>query len=136
MRKRRKKKTKNGVSSAFAAILLSLMALPLAAGKHKQAPAEYAIVAGTVFRDPGFALPGAEVTLKPVPPAGSHKKVKDQKAISSPRGEFAFRVPPGPMQYTLSVRCKGFKPEEKTTSIQSLERVDVNFVLTEEAKKQ
>jgi hypothetical protein len=112
--------------------------LPLAASKHKKEEkkaAEYAIVAGTVFRDPGFALPGAEVTLAPMPPAGSHQKVKKLKAVSSPRGEFAFRVPPGPMQYTLSVTCKGFKPEEKTTSIQSLERVDVNFVLTEDAKK-
>lgn len=118
------------------AVLAALLATaPLTAGKHKNAPGEFAIVGGTVFRDPGFALPGAEVTLVPVPPAGSHQKVKKLKAVSSPRGEFAFRVPPGPMQYTLSVTCKGFKPEEKTASIQSFERIDVNFLLTEEAKK-
>ena len=134
-----KRRGKTGASprpaAVAAALAMLLAALSMAAGKHKQDPAEYAVVAGTVFREPGFALAGAEVTLAPLPPAGSHQKVKKLKTDSSPRGEFAFRVPPGPMQYTLSVTCKGFKPEEKTTSIQSLERVDVNFVLTEEAKR-
>ncbi|HLJ15049.1 MAG TPA: carboxypeptidase-like regulatory domain-containing protein [Bryobacteraceae bacterium] len=106
-----------------------------AAGKHQKDPGEYAIVAGTVFREPGFSLPGAEVTIAPVLPEGSHQKVKKLKTISSPRGEFAFHVPPGPMQYTLSVTCKGFQPEEKTTSIEAGERVDINFVLQQESKR-
>jgi len=106
--------------------------------KKKQKP--FAVVAGTVFRDPGFALPGAEVTLEPVAPppiegnpsapASSKKvKVKRMTAVSDRRGEFAFRVPAEPMRYHVSVRAAGLKPDRKEVTIQGEERQDVFFKL-------
>ena len=129
MRKKNKKKRTNGSD-----ILLVLLCLALpAAGGHKKNQAEpYAVIAGTVFRDPGFALPGAEVTL--TPDSSSDVKIKKMKAISNTRGEFGFHVPAISMRYTLKASAKGFHPEEKPVAIQSDERIDVTFSLASESK--
>jgi hypothetical protein len=102
----------------------------------KQKPAEtWAVIAGTVFREPGFALPGAEVTLEPEQPGGKNNKVKRQQAISNSRGEFAFRVPAVALRYTVSVRARGYQAEEKTAEIQGEQRVDVYFSLKPDTSK-
>jgi hypothetical protein len=108
--------------------------------KGGAAPQEYAIVAGTVFRDSGLALPEAEITLEIVDPsAGEPKpksKVKKLRAVSSPRGEFSFRVPPVAMKYKVTVAAKGFRPAEKIVEIEGAsERVDATFSLSPESKK-
>jgi hypothetical protein len=106
--------------------------------KKKEKP--FAVVAGTVFRDPGFALAGAEVVLEPgspppaegnpAAPASSKKvKVKRMTAVSDRRGEFAFRVPAEPMRYHVSVKAAGLKPDRKEVIIQGEERQDVFFKL-------
>lgn len=101
--------------------------------RDKQEP--FALIAGTVFREPGFALPGAEVSLKPTPEGPSKVKVKSAKMTSSPRGEFAFRVPAEPMRYTVSVKARGFREQSKPVSVTGDERVDVFFSLEAELKK-
>src|SRR5882724_8679744 len=70
-------------------IVLLIAAVPLAtAGKKKALPEAYSIVAGTVFREPGFALPQAEVTLIPNPgQAGLPVKAKKIATVSDARGE-------------------------------------------------
>jgi hypothetical protein len=82
-----------------------------------------------VFRDPGFALPGAEVTLTPRPDPGVKSKQKPQRAISDGRGEFAFQVLGGQAAYTVSVRAQGYAPAEKVVKIGADERQDVYFEL-------
>src|SRR5579863_1526698 len=74
---------------------LCLAQISLAQAKQKGGPD--AVIAGTVFRDPGFAQPGASVVLalKSAPA----KKLRHQ--ISSPRGEFTFRIPAGPNRYLV-----------------------------------
>lgn len=93
----------------------------------------YALIAGTVFRPTGAALPSVEVTLTPEPEADSagkkSKKPKPQKLTSNLRGEFAFRVPAKAMRYTLSVRTSGYKPLEKTVQVTGDERQDVSLML-------
>jgi hypothetical protein len=89
----------------------------------------YAVVAGTVFREPGFALHGAEVRLQVKTPPEGVKRLKPQKAVSDGRGEFAFRVPAGKAEYTISVRAAGFVGEQKPASVTADERVDVYFEL-------
>ena len=91
--------------------------------------AAYAVVAGTVFQDSGFALPGAQVLLKVKTAPEGVKAPKPQKAVSDGRGEFAFHVPAGKAEYKLSVQATGFVGEEKTASVSSDERVDVYFQL-------
>lgn len=92
------------------------------------------MVSGTVFRDPGFAFPGAQVTLTSVDqPAGDAKPIRE-RVISDDRGEFAFRVPPVEMHYKVSVAAKGFQPQEKSVEIRGEEQVDATFMLEPESK--
>jgi Carboxypeptidase regulatory-like domain len=93
-----------------------------------------ALIGVSVFREPGFAVPGAEVQLSATPSGQPAPKMKKIKGVSNARGEFVFRVPPGPMQYTVSVSVKGLKPQAKAVSVQGEERVDVTFTLERESK--
>lgn len=114
----------------FAAISL---ASPLLAEKPAKA---FAIVSGTVFREPGFALAGAEIEMQPdaVSAASNKRKAKAMKAKADGRGEFSFRVPAEPMRYQLKFSAAGFAGESKTVSIQGEERQEV-FVTLKSAKE-
>ena len=103
-------------------------AVGLGAGKKKTEPD--AIVAGTVFRDPGFSLPGATVTLV----SRADPKARKQQAVSDARGEFAFHVPAAPAGYIIKVSLKGFRPEEKEAAVGAEGRADVTFTLVPESK--
>jgi hypothetical protein len=108
-------------------VVLSLLVTALAARAE-----DYGLVAGTVFRGSGHALPGAEVRIQAVRPEGevpAEKLPKPQRAVTNFRGEFTFRVPAKPMRYTLSVKAAGFTPAAKDVAIQGDERIDVSFLL-------
>jgi hypothetical protein len=106
-------------------------AAALAAADKKPAPPGYAVIGGTVFREPGFSLPGAEIVLEPEAPA----KQKRQKAVSDARGEFAFRVPPIAAKYRVTVTARGFRSDSKSAVTQGgEERIDVTFSLAAESK--
>jgi Carboxypeptidase regulatory-like domain len=108
-------------------------ALLLAAADRNDAP--HAVVAGTVFRENGFSLPGAAVTLAVKDASGGpNKKVKKLQSVSDSRGEFAFRVPPGAATYLVRASLKGFQPVEKEASVSSEERAEVTLVLPSESK--
>ncbi|MBZ5601482.1 MAG: carboxypeptidase-like regulatory domain-containing protein [Acidobacteriia bacterium] len=111
---------------ALAAVCASVALIPAQAQKN----APFAVVAGTVFRDPGYALADAKVTLS----AAGVKPKKLQESISNYRGEFAFRVPAREAKYVLKATMKGYRPDEKEASISGEERIDVNLVLVPEAK--
>ena len=132
MKRTKRRMRKSGISL----ICLLIAAIPLAAaGKKKAVPEAYSIVAGTVFREPGFALPQAEVTLIPNPEQdGLPVKVKKISTVSDARGEFVFRVPAASMWYTVRVAARGYHGEEKTVNVQGEERADVTFQLHEESK--
>ena len=124
------------IARACALVLLLLAGIPpAAAAKKKAVPQSYATVAGTVFDQRGYALPSADVVLVPAPPAeNTPVKIKKLQAISDSRGEFAFHVPPGAMQYTVKAAAKGYQPSQKSVSVQGEERVDVTFQLEPESK--
>jgi Carboxypeptidase regulatory-like domain len=132
--KRKKTRMRRNITSLIG---LLIAVVPLAgAGKKKSVPQAYAMVGGTVFREPGFALPQAEVTLIPNPaPEGLPVKVKKLSTVSDARGEFVFRVPAASMRYTVKVAAKGYHGEEKTVEVQGEERADVTFQLHEESKQ-
>jgi hypothetical protein len=131
-RKKRKRRKRIGISL----LLLLIGLLPLAqAGKKTAEPASYALVSGTVFRDPGFALPNATVTLKPNPSPGlSPTKIKKQQSVTNSRGEFVFRVPPASMRYTVRAAAKGYREEEKSVDVEGETRIEVTLSLHEESK--
>lgn len=129
-RKRTKrKKTTTGVSRRG---LLALVLTPLGAfgESQKKTPPPHAVIAGTIFRDPGFAVPGAEATLTfHAPPPGSKKIPKPVKARANGRGEFFFHVPAGEAEYTVRGAAPGLAAAEKTVRIHGEERAEVYFNL-------
>jgi hypothetical protein len=111
-------------------LLASLVSSALGAPEKK--PAARGVVARTVFKDPGLALPGATVVLirKDDP-----KAKKLQETVSNYRGEFAFPVPAMPATYIVRASLKGFHPDEKEALISADERIEVTLVLFPESKK-
>lgn len=97
--------------------------------------APHAVVAGTVFRDNGFSLPGAAVTLAMKDAPGAPKrKMRTLQSVSDGRGEFAFRVYPAAATYLVRASLKGFQSVEKEASVAGEERVEVTLVLPAESK--
>ncbi|MCC7496942.1 MAG: carboxypeptidase regulatory-like domain-containing protein [Bryobacterales bacterium] len=126
-----------GLGAMFCLIACTFLAFPPGAsqGAEKQrketAGDPVSVVAGTVFREPGFALAGAQVTITPDPDASSPRKpkLKKMKALSDSRGEFAFRVPSIAMKYVVSAVAEGFTPQRKPVVIHGGERAEVYFTL-------
>lgn len=94
----------------------------------------HALIAGTVFRDPGFAFPGVAVLLEPAPEGKTSPKVKKMDLVSDSRGEFAFRVPPVAMRYNLTFQAVGHATEKRTVTISGEERQDL-YVTLQAAKE-
>ncbi|MCC6537244.1 MAG: carboxypeptidase regulatory-like domain-containing protein [Bryobacterales bacterium] len=117
-------------------LLMFTFPAPLLAAKKKkekagQAEAAGAVLAGTVFTGAGFALRGATVLVTAVPAEGAPaaKKPARWEAVSDARGEFLFRLPPGPARYNVVVRAGGHQPQEKQLTYAADERQDQNFLL-------
>jgi hypothetical protein len=128
-----KKKTRTG-SSVLLGLVLGFAALSGSASakgkdKAREAPAPYAVIAGTTFRPPGFALPGATVRISPETPESSGIRLKAAEAVTSPRGEFAFRVPAVPAHWLVRVQCNGYHAQTRTLSIDAEQRLDLSFLL-------
>ncbi len=118
-------------SSLILALTLALSSL---AHAQRRVEAPHAVVAGTVFHEPGFALAGAHVVLTSIPDAASPAKPLTQKAITGQRGEFAFRLPPTEAHYRISVSAKHFIPQEKSVEVRGEEQVEATFLLEPESK--
>jgi hypothetical protein len=110
--------------------MLATLTCLIAAPEKK--PVVHAVVAGSVFRDPGLALPGATVVLMR---KDDPKSRKLQETVSNYRGGFAFQVPAVQATYIVRARFKGFHPEEKEAAISADERIEVTLVLAPESKK-
>jgi hypothetical protein len=142
-RMRTRKRTTTGSRAAAFLLLVISAALPVLTAapaqplyfkkdkpkKSSQPQPAFGVIAGTVFRPPGFALPGAEVVITPQsdPPAGI--KISKQRAISDARGEFAVRVPAVPMKYLVNVKSSGFVEQQKAVQIEGEQRKELTFEL-------
>jgi Carboxypeptidase regulatory-like domain len=122
MQTKRKNKKKIGISL----LILAAVLVPVASAAKKKQPEVYAVISGSVFQESGFALPGAPATLV--------AEGQKMETASDARGEFIFRVPPGPRQYSLTVGAKGYQNLRKSVSVQAEERVEVTFQLERESK--
>lgn len=137
MRTRTRKKRRSTKRIGISRILfLAAVLVPASWAAGSKTTQSYALVAGTVFQQSGYALAGAAVTLVPDPPPGVPlpKGLKKARATSDSRGEFVFRVPAGPMHYTLKAQANGFEDQEKSVEIQGEERADVTFQLQRQSK--
>ena len=122
-------RTRPGSKLAVALCVCGLL-LAGAAGAQRKDEAPHAVVAGAVFRENGFSLPGATVTLamKDAP------KGKKLQAVSDARGEFAFRVLRGAATYVVRASMKGFQAAEKEAAVDGEECVEVTLTLPVESK--
>jgi hypothetical protein len=104
--------------------------------KEKQKSAEpYALLYGACFDGRGFSLPGASVVVELASePAGKMKK-KKWEMVSSPRGEFAVRLPAGRHTFRVAAAKDGFKSTEKTVSFEADERQDMILRMEAESGK-
>ena len=139
-RRRTKTRTRIGSSrrsiSRAACLGIAAACCLLAEKPARRAPADSAaVVAVSVFREPGFALTGAEIQLAPGPDDKGSPKIRKLKGTTDARGEFVFHVLPGPAQYEVSVSAKGLKPQQKSVRVEGEERVDVTFMLEQESKQ-
>jgi hypothetical protein len=117
-------------------LALLILAAPLSGkDKTKKPPAPTATVAGTVFRTPGFALSGIEVTVTPEKFEVAGVKFTKQHAVTNTRGEWAVRVPAVPMEYQVSVKPTEFEAQAKSVSIEGEQRKEINFLLEPKAGK-
>jgi len=135
----RKTRTRTTTGGSLSDVLLVLVAVLVFAGpaaaekkpkKNGEASEVSSVIAGTVFRPPGFALPGAEIEVTPE----AEGKAKKFKAVSDARGEFALRVPPVPMKYKVDVKCNGYQPQHQVVAIEGEQRKDITFQLEPAAK--
>jgi hypothetical protein len=94
--------------------------------------ADSTVIAGSVFRDPGFALPEATVTLvrRDDP---KHKKLAEESTTY--RGEFVFHVPATPAVYVVKASAKGYSPVEKEAAVTGTDRIELTFTLEPQNKK-
>ena len=121
----------SGSNIACAILFGGLLHAPAFGGQKN---ASYAIVEGTVFRDPGYALADAKVVIE-----SRQGKSKKQEATTNYRGEFQFRVPAIQGVYVVKAPMKGLRAEQKEAAITGggvagSERVEVNLVLSPESK--
>jgi hypothetical protein len=126
MRKKTRTRTKSSLI-LFACVAL----LATAQGQKKQEP--YAVVRGSVFQESGRSQPGAKVVLSAAS-IGDKAGKKLQEQVSSPQGEFAFRVLPGPGAYVLTVSLKGFVTVSKIVEIAGQEQINKTFTLVPASK--
>ena len=105
---RKRKTTTTSISRV--GLLAVVFGLSLIAADRKNQ--EYSVVAGSVFRESGFALAGASVTLM----AKDAAKFKPLHATSDARGEFAFRVSAAGV-YLVRASMKGFQSVEKEAAV-------------------
>ncbi len=118
------------IGSSFVPVLALFLAGSGHAEKNHQNASVYAVVGGTVFRESGYALPGAEVVIAPDPQPGQEAvRIHAPKAISDNRGEFAFRLPVTAMRYTVKAHLKGYEPQQKSVDVEGEQRVDVTLIL-------
>jgi len=143
-RKRKKTTTKTRTTSGskfagllvpvFVLALFVLLVAPAAAEKKPKKPSgaseASSVIAGTVYRPPGFALPGAAIEITPE----TEGKSKKMKSVSDARGEFAVRVPAVPMKYKVDVKSNGYVPQQQTVAIEGEQRKDLSFQLEPVAK--
>ncbi len=118
--------------STLVLLLPTLCLAQLLLGQAKQKAEPYAVVAGTVFRDPGFAQPGASRGT------GAQKRACKETAASdqlAPQGAVRFRVPAGPNRFVVTATLKGFQTAREEFEIQGQEQINATLLLVPESKQ-
>lgn len=130
-RKPRTRKKRIGNNLIVLAAVLGLFCSTLTAAKKGKAKESlpHAVIAGTVYRPPGFAMPGVEVAITPEKREVDGVKLKKVEVSTDARGEWAVRVPPVPATWKVDVKRSGYRPEQRSVQIEGEQRLDLSIVL-------
>jgi hypothetical protein len=112
--------------------LATAQPLPAKDKERKKPPEPYALLAGTCFDARGFRLAGARVIAELNSEPTVKLKKRKWEMISSPRGEFAIRLPAGRHTFRVEATKDGFKAADKTVSFEADERLDIILSLETE----
>jgi hypothetical protein len=85
----------------------------------------YCLLVGSCFNQKGFSMPGVSIVVEMKVEPGRKLKKRKWELISSPRGEFAVRLPAGKNSFLVSATKKGCKPVEKAVEFVNDERQDI-----------
>jgi hypothetical protein len=108
----------------YCTCLYSIENATSAEGKDQE---PYALLMGTCFDQRGFSLPGVVLVVRMEAPADRKVKQQRWRMLSSPRGEFAVRLPAGRHSFSISASKKGFTTLEKSVAFEGEERRDIIF---------
>jgi hypothetical protein len=108
-------------------LLTNLGATPLSVPLEEKGkkPEAFALLVGTCFNEKGLSLPGAKVIVELTSEPTVKLKKKKWEMVSSPRGEFAVRLPAGRYVFKVTATKNGFRRSEKTMSFEADERQDI-----------
>jgi hypothetical protein len=99
-----------------------------AEAKKKEIP-PYCLLMGSCFNEKGLSLPGVDILVeRKQDPAIKGKK--KWELVSSPRGEFAVRLPAGKCAFMVAAKKKGYQPMQKVVEFTYDERQDIIFNMT------
>ncbi len=87
----------------------------------------FALLMGSCFNERGFSLPGVAILVELKSEAPPKAKKRKWEMVSSPRGEFAVRLPTGSNTFLVTAAKKGFKTLDKSVVFQQDERQDIIF---------
>lgn len=109
-----------------ALVLLAGLALIVAApagaqSSSKSTHARDFLIFATVFRDQGFALPGARVRVR-----RKDEKKFHWEAMSDRQGELGIRVPQG-AEYEITIEAAGFKTQSRKLDARDGNREDLTI---------
>ncbi len=128
-------KTKTRKTGSLLLVLLAIAGgLHLPAMGFAEEKKTVSVIAGTIFREPGFALSGAVVTLEEADPPAKGKRTRPQKVSTDAHGEFTFRLPASETKFKVTAVAKGFGTQTKEAATVSGVRVDVFFELKPESR--
>lgn len=91
-----------------------------------------AFLRGSVFYPDGRSVAGARVEVARVSPDGTLKRLDER--VTTEYGTFAFRLPPEPARYRVTVKAKGMEAAASDVEIDSAAIFRVALTLTPAAK--
>jgi protocatechuate 3,4-dioxygenase beta subunit len=94
--------------------------------------ASIARLAGSVFDEGGYSVPGVSVEIARLHPDGTQKKIDGR--YTSESGQFNFRLSPDKATYRVTVKPQGAAPQSKDIEIDGAMVYRIAFTITRSPK--
>jgi hypothetical protein len=89
-------------------------------------------LAGSVFNEGGYSVPGVRIEIARLSSDGTQKKIDGR--ISNESGQFVFRLSPDKATYRVTVKPDGAEPQSKDVEIDGAMVYRVAFTITRPPK--